>query len=214
MGQTLARLLVKAGYRVNLANSRNSDSLDQFVKELGILASAGTVKEVFDSSDIVIIATRWEQTPSAVRELEPWNGKIVIDTTNNRFGPGANDLYDLNGLTSSEVVAALVPGAWLVKAFNHQPIPELESLADLNSGQERKALFIAGDDAFAKQTVAQIIRDIGGEPIDTGNLRDGGRLQGTGGVLAGFGRLLNVTEAQSLLAKLRKEVFENSDKKA
>ena len=213
MGKTLARMLVKAGYPVKLANSRNPDSLASFAKGLGTLASAGTVKEVFDSADVVIIATRWEQTPSAVRELGQWDGKIVVDTTNNRFGPGANDLYDLGGLTSSEVTAALVPGARVVKAFNHQPIPELESLTDLNSGEERKALFIAGDDADAKQAVAQIIRSIGAEPIDTGNLRDGGQLQGTGGPLAGFGRLLSVSEAQSLLAKLPKDVLDNSDKK-
>lgn len=213
LGQTLARLLVKAGYRVKLANSRNPHSLASLVKELGTLASAGTAKAVFDSSDIVIIATRWEQTPAAVRELGPLNGKIVVDATNNRFGPGAADLYDLGGLTSSEVVAALVPGARLVKAFNHQPILELASLPDSYSGAERKALFIAGDDADAKQIAAQIIRDIGGEPVDTGNLRDGGLLQGTGGALAGFGRLLDVSEAQSLLAKLQKGAVGSSDKK-
>lgn len=205
MGRTLARLLVKADYRVKLANSRGPDSLVEIVAELGNLASAGTPKEMVDSSDVVILATRWEQTPLAVRELGLWNDKIVVDTTNNRFGPGAKDLYNLGDLTSSEVVAALVPGARLVKAFNHQPIPELESLGELPAGEtERKALFVAGDDSDAKQVVAQIIRKIGGEPIDTGNLRDGGQLQGTGAPLAGFGRLLNVREAQVKLADLRK----------
>ncbi len=115
-------------------------------------------------------------------------------------------MYDLGDSTSSEVVAALVPGARLVKAFNHQPIPGLESLGVLSAGEtECKALFIAGDDTGAKQIVAQIIRKIGGEPIDTGNLRAGGRLQGTGAPLAGFGRLLNVQEAQEKLDDLRKE---------
>ena len=205
MGRTLARLLVKAGYRVKLANSRGPDSLAEIVAELGTLASAGTPKEMVDSSDIVILATRWEQTPPAVGELKPWSRKIVIDTTNNRFGPGAKDLYDLGDSTSSEVVAALVPGARLVKAFNHQPIPELESLGESPAGEkERKAFFIAGDDSDAKQVVAQIIRKIGGEPIDTGNLREGGRLQGTGAPLAGFGRLLGGAEAQRLLADLCK----------
>jgi len=206
MGQTLARLLVKAGYRVKLANSRSPESLAEIVAELGTLASSGTPKKIVDSSDIVILATRWEQTPLAVRELGPWNGKIVVDATNNRFGPGAKDLYDLGDSTSSEVVAALVPGARLVKAFNHQPIPELESLGESPAGEtERKALFVAGDDFDAKQVVAQIIRKIGGEPIDTGNLREGGRLQGTGAPLAGFGRLLGAAEAQRLFADLRKE---------
>lgn len=200
MGKTLARLLFKAGYRVKLANSRSPDTLIAIVAELGTMASAGTPKEMVDSSDIVILATRWEQTPLAVRELGQWSGKIVIDTTNNRFGPGAKDLYDLGNSTSSEVVAALVPGARLVKALNHQPIPELESVGEFPAAEaERKALFIAGDDFDAKQIVAQIIRRIGGKPIDTGNLREGGRLQGTGASLAGFGRLLGATEAQNLL---------------
>lgn len=204
MGQTLARLLVKAGYRVKLANSRSPDSLAEIVAELGTLASAATPKEMIDSADVIILATRWEQTPPAVRQLGPWNGKIVIDATNNRFGPGANDLYDLGDSTSSETVAALVPGARLVKAFNHQPILELASLGDSSAGdKERKALFVAGDDSEAKQVVAQIIRKIGGEPIDTGNLREGGRLQGTGAPLAGFGCLLNVRDARVKLADLR-----------
>ena len=205
MGQALARLLVKAGYWVKLSNSRGPDWLAGIVAELGSLASAGTPKEMFDSADVVILATRWEQTPVAVRELGPWNGKIVVDAINNRFGPGANDLYDIGDSTSSEAVAALVPGARLVKAFNHQPIPELNSLGDTSAVEkERKALFVAGDDTGAKQVVAQIIRKIGGEPLDTGNLREGGRLQGTGAPLAGFGRLLNVREAQEKLAVLRK----------
>lgn len=177
-----------------------------------LLSNSGQWIPIYLASDIVILATRWEQAPTVVQGASSWNGKIVIDTTNNHFGPGVNDLYDLGGLTSSEVVAALVPGARIVKAFNHQPISELAPLADSVYGAKRKALFVTGDNADAKRVVAQIIRDIGGEPIDTGGLRDGGRLQGTEGPLAGYGRLLTVSEAQQLLAKLRKLDFVNSDK--
>jgi len=89
-----------------------------------------------------------------------WDGVIVVDTTNPRFGPGPDEVYDTGALTSSEVVAGLVPGARLVKAFNHQPIPSLA--AELGpSPTERNALFLAGDDPGAKAVVAGLMRDPG-----------------------------------------------------
>ncbi len=122
MGQTLARLLVNAGHRVRLANSRDPESLGPLVAELGPSAAAGTPEEVVAFADVVVLATRWEQISAAVKGLGPWNGNVVIDTTNNRFGLGPADLLDVGGRTSSEVVAELLPGARVVKAFNHQPI--------------------------------------------------------------------------------------------
>jgi predicted dinucleotide-binding enzyme len=200
MGTVLARLLVGAGHRVRLANSRGPESLSPLVAELGPLAEAGTPEDVLAFADVIVLATRWGQTAGALADLGPWDGKIVIDTTNNRFGPGPNDVTDLGDRTSSEVVAALVPGSRLVKAFNHQPIPALgEQLGPNHS--DRNALFLAGDDADAKRVVAGLIRDLGGEPFDTGSLSEGGRLQASGGgPLAGHGRLLTPVEARELLA--------------
>lgn len=200
MGQALARLLVQARYHVLLTNSRGPDSLAELVASLGPLASAGTPTTLVDRADIIVLATRWQQTPAAVEGLGPWNGKIVIDTTNNRFGPNPGDVYDLGELTSSEVVASLLPGAHVVKAFNHQPIQAL--LEDLGPRSPKgKVLFLAGDDQRARQRVAQLIRDIGGLPMDLGTLRDGGKLFATGGgPLAGHGRLLTLPEVQQILA--------------
>ena len=45
---------------------------------------------------------------------------------------------------------------------------------------DRLALFVAGDDADAKAVVSRLIEEIGFAPIDTGSLRDGGRLQQPG----------------------------------
>jgi hypothetical protein len=197
MGQALARLFADAGHEVIIANSRGPDTLREIVAALGPRATAGTSKDVAVAGDVVILATRWEQTADAVRDL-PLDGKIVIDTTNNRFGPNPEDVYDLGDRASSEVVAEHVPRSRVVKAFNHQPIP---ALLGVPNAPETFALFIAGDDGEAKDTVADLIRDIGGEPIDTGSLSAGGRLMGTGrGPLAGHGRLLTVAEARDVLA--------------
>ncbi len=200
MGTALARLFIGAGHEVLLANSRGPASLCALVAELGPMADAVKTTDLVNRADVLVLATRWNQTAAAVASAGPYDGKIVIDTTNNRFGPGPNDVADLGDKTSSEVVAALVPGARLVKAFNHQPIASLtEELGPEQS--ERNALFLAGDDADARRVVAELIRDIGGEPFDNGPLRDGGRLQATGeGPLAGHGRLLTPAEAGALLA--------------
>lgn len=199
MGTALARLFLGAGHRVRLANSRGPESLAALVAELGPGASAGWARDVVASSAVVVLATRWTQTADAVASLGPWEGRVVIDTTNPRFGPGPNDVLDTGELTSSEVVAGWVPGARLVKAFNHQPITSLtEELGP--SPSERNALFLAGDDAAAKATVAGLMRDIGAEPFDTGSLREGGARQASGGgPLAGHGRMLTPGEARELL---------------
>jgi predicted dinucleotide-binding enzyme len=200
MGRTLARLLVDAGHEVRPANTRGPASLAELVASLGSRATAVEASDVARGADVVVLATRWEQTPAAVAVVPSWDGAVVVDTTNPRFGPGPDDVYDTGARTSSEVVAQLVPGARVVKAFNHQPIPSLGSELGARPS-ERNALFLAGDDPGAKALVADLMRSIGGEPIDTGDLRDGGRLQASGGgPLAGHGRLLTPAEAREILA--------------
>ena len=210
MAQTLARVWLAAGHEVRLANSRGPASLTTLIGELGPGATAITPAQLVDA-DVVVLATQWTQTPSALGGASaggpagdgrsPLAGKIVVDATNNRTGAGPEGLVDLGGRGSSEVVAELLPGARLVKAFNHLPIP---SLGTLREHPEPLALFYAGDDAEAKSVVAGLIRDLGGAPVDTGGLVDGGRLQGTGGgPLAGHGRPLTMAEAEEILAGIR-----------
>ena len=207
MAQTLARVWLTAGHQVLLANSRGPASLTTLIGELGPGATAVTPAQLVDA-DVVVLATQWTQTPSALASVNgagdgrsPLAGKIVVDTTNNRTGPGPEGLVDLGGRGSSEVVAELLPGARLVKAFNHLPIPSLGTLCE---HPEPLALFYAGDDDEAKSVVAGLIRDLGGAPVDTGGLVDGGRLQGTGGgPLAGHGRPLTMPEAEAILAGIR-----------
>lgn len=200
MGQTLAHLFVGAGHWLRLTNSREPESLGPVVAELGPRASAATPEQMIGSADVVVLATRWEQISAAVEGIDSWDGKVVIDTTNNRTGPDPEDVVDIGGQTSSEVVAEQLPGARIVKAFNHVLIPALaESFGD--SPSEHNALFVAGDDPDAKQLTMRLIRDVGGEPIDTGGLREGGQLYGTGGPLAGLHT--TPSEARSLLAEIR-----------
>ena len=65
-----------------------------------------------------------------------------------------------------------------MKAFNTIFYQHLatEGHTDLNE-DDRRAIFVASDDADAKATVSKLIRDLGFGPVDAGTLRDGVKLQ-------------------------------------
>ncbi|MBF2714133.1 NADPH-dependent F420 reductase [Agrobacterium vitis] len=197
MGQAIARLASAAGHEVILSNSRGPDTLLDLAQDLGPKVSAANVSDAIKAADLVILATPWGKTKDAVSTIKDWNGKIVVDTTNNRAGP---QIFDIGGIPSSMVVAGYLPGARVVKAFNHNAIHVFAEA--LESKSEANALYVSGDDAQAKKVVAEFISSIGGEPIDAGDLGTGARLYGTGGVLPGNPlEMLRPAEARAKLTE-------------
>ncbi|WP_280114133.1 NADPH-dependent F420 reductase [Bosea sp. LC85] len=172
IGIAFAQALTKAGIAATIANSRGPDSLQELVGKLGPTIEAGT-REAAASADIVLVAVNWSKLPSALAGLPAWNGRIVIDANNPIEAPLFKPA-ELDGRTSSEIVADLVPGARLVKAFNH-----LQShLVSGNPRSEggRRVLFYSGDDTGAKAEVAGLIERLGFFGLDLGPLAIGARL--------------------------------------
>lgn len=180
IGLAMAQTALRAGRQVVIANSRGPESLTSIVEELGDGVSAGTVKDAA-AADIVVLAVMWPQVPEAVEGLE-WDGRIVIDPTND-FDPS-----DLDGRTSSEVVADLVAPARVVKAANTLGAAVLGS--DPHQAGGRRALFLSGDDAEAKSEVVALFEDAGFVAVDLGGLRVGGHMQQVGAPLAGLNLIL------------------------
>jgi predicted dinucleotide-binding enzyme len=175
LGQAMARTARRAGRDVVIANSRGPESLTSAVSALGDGVSAGTVDQAA-AAGIVVIAVPWDRVPDAVGGLG-WNGQIVIDATNDW---GADDL---NGRTSSQLVADLVPGARVVKAGNTLGADVLGS--DPQEAGGRRVIFVSGDDADAKADVVALFEDAGFAAIDLGELATGGAMQQIHHPLAG-----------------------------
>jgi len=175
LGQAMARTARRAGREVVIANSRGPESLASVVSALGEGVSAATVDESA-SAGMVVIAVPWDRVPEAVQGLS-WNSRIVIDATND----WAAD--DLQGRTSSELVADLVAGARLVKAANTLGAEVLGS--DPQEAGGRRVIFISGDDADAKADVVALFEEAGFAPIDLGDLATGGAMQQIHHPLAG-----------------------------
>lgn len=172
IGSAIARALARAGIPAVIANSRGPESLRSLVKELGPTISAGTREEAA-SADIVFVAVNWSKLPAALASLPAWNGRIVIDANNSIEAPLFRPAQ-LNGRTSSEVFADLVPSAKVVKAFNHLQ-PALLS-GDPHAEGGRRVLFYSGDDANAKAKVHALIDRLGFFGLDLGPLSVGSRL--------------------------------------
>lgn len=198
IGANAARLFVEAGHEIAIANSRGAETLQDLVAELGERAQAVNAEEAAKFGEIVFLSIpfgKYKDLPA-----DAFDGKIVIDSNNyypDRDGSFAE--LDKNETTSSELLAEhLGSGARVVKGFNTIWFEHLKTQGDKSLPlEERRAVFIAGDDAAAKETVAKLIADIGFAAVDTGDLSDGGLAQQPGTAL--YNRNLTAGEAQAIL---------------
>jgi 8-hydroxy-5-deazaflavin:NADPH oxidoreductase len=117
--------------------------------------------------DVIILAVPRENANDAVEEISAYaDGKVVIDVMN-AVGPNL-ELAISCATSSAEETQKKLPKAKVVKAFN-TVFAANQSTGKI--GKEQLTAFIAGDDLKAKQTVAQLTRDIGFDPIDCGPLK-------------------------------------------
>jgi predicted dinucleotide-binding enzyme len=175
IGSTLAQLFVRAGHDVVLANSRGPESLAELVSTLGAAATAGTLEDAVRRSDLVVLAipfNRYLELP-----IEPFAGRIVVDAGNYDSGrDGHYESLDRGETTSGQLLAAHLPDASVIKAFNTIWYRRLrdEGRPD-RPVAERLAIPVAGDDPAAKALVVGLVDQLGFAPVDTGSLAESRR---------------------------------------
>ncbi|MDB5847688.1 MAG: oxidoreductase [Rhodoferax sp.] len=180
IGTAIARALARARLPATLSNSRGPASLATLVRDIGPTITAGT-REQAAAADLVFVAVNWSKLPAALAGLPDWQGRTVVDANNPIEAPLFQPVA-LNGLSSSEVFAGLVPGARVVKAFNHLAAAQVGGDPTFEGGQ--RVMFYAGDDVGAKTQVGALIEQLGFFGLDVGGLvAGGGLMQFPGGVL-------------------------------
>ena len=181
--QAFAKRALKAGHKVKLSNSRGPESLREIVNRLGRGAMAAN-KEEAAACEMVLLAVPWDKVPETLASLPKWKNQILMDGTNPFHGKaGAFTPADVGNLSPSQLVAALAPGARVVKALNNMTGPNLEADPVVNGA--RRVAFISGDDEGANRRVQTLLENCGYSVVDLANLRDGGLIQQAGGPLAG-----------------------------
>ena len=165
MGSAIARHMTRAGHEVSIANSRGPDTHGEVAAETG--ATPATIADALRSADVVFLAIPYPAVDET-SALGEWEGKIVVDLTNNYSEPPPP-----GGEATSVAVGSKLPGARVVKAFNTIWFRRLNDEPGL-------AIFYATDDDEAGDTVAELIREAGFAPVKSGGLQDGGKRQEPG----------------------------------
>lgn len=183
VSRAIAGHVVKAGYDVVFSNSRGPQTLGAVVGAFGPHASAGTVAEA-GAADFVVLAVHWTQVRDAVGSLPAREGRIVIDVTNQWVSVTPTRVAEHFETGGSELVASLIPGAHVIKAFDNMYGRYIA--ADPVTGAGRRVLFYAGDDGDSKKLFRSVVEGFGYAPVDLGSLRMGRLMQVDGGPLSGL----------------------------
>lgn len=169
MGGGLARALVNAGYGVAVA-SRDPANAERLATELGPKAAAAAhPRAAAANADVVFLAVPFDQAADVARSLGDTADKILVDMSN----PLAADYMSLtigHSTSAAEEIAAAVPEARLVKAFNTILAQVLAKGGDF--GDHKAQVLVAGDDEAAKAVVLQIAKAIGFDAMDAGPLKN------------------------------------------
>ncbi|MDT7796210.1 MAG: 8-hydroxy-5-deazaflavin:NADPH oxidoreductase [Mycobacterium sp.] len=186
VGLAVGHRLVGAGHHVKLSSARGPAALTPVAQGIG--AEAVSITEAA-AQELVLLALPWPAVPDVIDPLPDWQGRILVDATNPFVTFDPLQLADLKGRSASVIVAEHASGARMVKAFNSITMANFEK--GPQQGEARRVLFVSGDDVASKQTVQDLITELGYAAIDLGSLDEGGRMQQPGGPLAGQDLLVN-----------------------
>lgn len=169
VGTALARLFARVGIKVAIANTRGPASIQPLADELGDTVMPMTLRDALHA-DVVFLALPFVAVEGFARLRTDWGGKIVVDATN---AHGVSPEV-MAGRLSSDMVAAAMPGASIVKAFNQLPAKVLALDPSQDGG--RRVVFVASNDDRAGATVKELVERLGFSPILVGRIDEGGRL--------------------------------------
>jgi len=170
ISRALASRLLEASHHVTLVG-HTPGKAEALVDDLKGRAKDGSISIAMPHTlpgEVVILAVPYPAVESIVRQyIELLPGKILVDITN----PIDFQKMELivSDTSAAEEIARVAPiSARVVKAFN-TVFAKLLLSEQVNCGPID--VFIAGNDADAKITVTQLVKDIGLRPIDVGPLK-------------------------------------------
>lgn len=183
MASALAGAWAAAGHRVIVAG-RSADKARKLAEQHGVQAASPA--EAAGAADVVLLAVTWEGIGDMLALAGPaLAGKPLVDCTN-AVDYATGRLRPATG-SAAEHVAALAPGAHVVKALHLFAGTSWPAAG----GRPAPTVAMCGDHEGALEAVSQLVRDLGGVPAVLGGLDRARQLEEVAGFvirLVGVGR--------------------------
>ena len=170
MGGKLGTLLARAGHEVVFSYSRSEQKLKRLARDAKGKARAGIPREAAQEADAVLLAVHWSRMDDVLNQTGDLSGKVIV-TCSLPMNADDTELVVAHTSSGAEELAKRMPKARVVSAFNTVPSEVLFDVFEARRQAKRPSLVYCGDDASSKRIAAQLIRDVGFEPVDAGPLR-------------------------------------------
>jgi predicted dinucleotide-binding enzyme len=172
VGRTLGAGFANLGHHVVLGSrDPDSDALRAWVDGMSVSVRSASYADAAAEADWVFLCVPGTVAEETVRGLGPGAlaGKIVVDVTNSMAVGKWGQRTLPRGLEDSvaQTIQAETPEARVVKAFNSTGLQSM-ILPKVECGPPMMP--ICGEDAQAKSDIAQLLREVGWEPIDLGGI--------------------------------------------
>ncbi len=169
MGAKLGTIFARAGHEVVFSYARHTEKLERLARDAGGKARAGTPKEASREADALLLAVHWSRVDEVLKQAGDLSEKVIVTCS---LPMNADDTGLVLGHTTSgaEELAKKVSEARVVCAFNTVPSEVLFGVYEARHKATRPSLVYCGDDESGKAVAAELIRDVGFDPVDAGPL--------------------------------------------
>jgi 8-hydroxy-5-deazaflavin:NADPH oxidoreductase len=170
MGGKLGTNFARAGHEVVFSYARSDEKLKKLARDVGKNARAGAPRDAAVEADALLLAVHWSRTDDVLKRAGDVAGKVIVtcslpmDRANTKLVVGQTS-------SGAEELAKKVPKTRVVAAFQTVPSEVLFGVYEARRKSRRPSLVYCGDDNAAKGVAAQLIADVGFDPVDAGALR-------------------------------------------
>jgi len=170
MGGKLGTIWARAGHEVVFSYSRSKEKLNKLERGARGKARAGTPSEAAKDADVLLLAVHWSRIDDVLKQAGDLSGKVIVSCSL-PMNADDTDLVIAHTSSGAEELAKKVPKTRVVSAFGTVPSEVLFDVFESRRKATRPSLVYCGDDPKSKKIAAELIRDVGFDPVDGGPLR-------------------------------------------
>src|SRR5438477_5982057 len=170
MGGKLGTIFARAGHEVVFSYARSEKKLEKLARDAGGKARAGTPAEAVQQADALLLAVHWSRVGDVLKQAGDLAGKVIVSCSL-PMNDDDTALVVTHTSSGAEKLAKRIPKARVVSAFNTVPSEVLFGVYEARRKATRPSLVYCGDDSRGKRVAAELIRDVGFDPVDAGPLR-------------------------------------------